>query len=67
MRTFPVKNGRIAAILATLFALGFFYCGQVQAASALPAFALPDAADGTMMNSNSLGGKVVLINFFTTW
>lgn len=67
MRTFAVKSGRLTVILATLFALGFIYCGQARAASALPPFALPNAADGTMVNSNSLSGKVLLINFFTTW
>ena len=59
-----LKNSRIA-ILATL-ALLFIYCGQSQAASASPAFVLPNAIDGTMVNSNSFKGKVILVNFFTT-
>lgn len=67
MRAFAVKNGRLTVILATLFAINFFYCGQARSASPLPTFALPNAADGTMVHSNSFSGKVLLIDFFTTW
>jgi len=67
MRTFAITSSRFAAILATLFALSVLYCGQARAASALPQFSLPNAADGSIVNSNSLHGKILLINFFTTW
>ena len=61
-----IKSSRLAAILATFILLGI--CStQVQAASSMPTFALPNAADGTTVDSTSLNGKVLLINFFTTW
>lgn len=67
MHTFTTKLGRCTVLLATLFAMGFLYCGQARAASAMQPFALPNAADGSMVNSNSLRGKILLMNFFTTW
>ena len=61
-----VKKSRLFAILATVMLLGI-YCGQAKAASSLPAFTLPSAEDGKMVASKNFTGKVLLINFFTTW
>ena len=60
-----IKSGRRIAILVTL-AILTIYSGPAQAASSIPAFNLPDATNGKMMDSKSLKGKVILINFFTT-
>ncbi len=61
-----IRNPRLTTILATLISLSI-YCGQAQAASSMPTFAMTNVANGKMVDSQSLNGKVVLINFFTTW
>lgn len=59
-----IRNNSRITILATLALLFFF--GQAHAASRMPAFTLPDAVNGTPINSSSLQDNVILINFFTT-
>ncbi len=62
----PLRKGVIAALLAMLTLFGLA-AGQARAATLLPNFALPNAMDGATLDSRSLSGKVVLVNFFTTW
>lgn len=51
------------------FLLGFFLLlsNHAQATTKAPQFALPSAIDGSLIDMKSYSGKVVLINFFTTW
>ncbi|MDH4320837.1 MAG: hypothetical protein OEV73_04985 [Desulfobulbaceae bacterium] len=60
-----LDKGVLVALLAILTLFGLS-AGQSRAATT-PAFVLPNALDGAMVDSRSLSGKVVLINFFTTW
>jgi cytochrome c biogenesis protein CcmG/thiol:disulfide interchange protein DsbE len=51
-------------LLATLFIL----TGPARAASTpMPDFSLVSAEDGSVLDSKTLKGKVLLINFFATW
>ena len=36
-------------------------------AAPMPHFALPSAADGKIIDSNSFKGKTIIVNFFATW
>ena len=60
-----LKKGCTIAILVTLAFLTI-HSRQAQAASSMPTFDLPSAVDGKILNSKSLKGQVILINFFTT-
>lgn len=58
-----VKLFSFAALVA--FALAASGCASD--AAQMPRFALPSAVDGKILNSDSLQGKALLINFFATW
>ncbi|HXV35622.1 MAG TPA: TlpA disulfide reductase family protein [Myxococcota bacterium] len=54
---------------AALFALlsGSVPSAPVGRGTRAPAFALPSAIDGSVLNSDELRGKLVLLNFWATW
>lgn len=55
---------RILTVTLVLFGL---MAGVAQAASKMPAFALPSVKDGSMVRSSGYQGQAMLINFFATW
>jgi len=61
-----VKFVGLFAFMSMLPVFGL-HATQARAAASIPVFSLPNVLNGAMMDSRSLNGKVVLINFFTTW
>ena len=53
--------------ISLLFFLFFAFSSHVDAATQAPQFSLPSAIDGSPIDMKNYDGKVVLINFFTTW
>ena len=60
------KTRNLTILAALIFSIGLF-CNQTQAATFMPIFKLTDAKTGETVDGTSYKGKVVLINFFTTW
>lgn len=55
-------------LLLSLFSFFFlFFTSQTLAATKAPLFSLPSAIDGSPIDMKNYAGKIVLINFFTTW
>jgi peroxiredoxin len=59
--TFP---GKVVQILALCL---FLAVGSAQASAQMPSFSLPDAVNGTTINSKDFNGKTLLVTFFATW
>ena len=63
MKSLAAK-ARLLTITLVLFAL---MAGIAQAATKMPAFALPSVKDGAMVKASGYLGKAMLINSFATW
>lgn len=64
---FSEKFSRNVLLFSWLLMLVSFVSARAEAAVSMPAFSLPTAVDGTVVNSESLKGKALLITFFATW
>ncbi len=63
-----LKNKTGHFLLYTLLLLSCFFVSTVAgAATKMPAFSLPSAVDGKIIDSNSFDGSVLLVTFFATW
>lgn len=63
LRNFAKKGQALLLSMLLFFAL---FCSQAAAAKT-PQFALPSAIDGSVIDLKDYSGKVVVVNFFTTW
>lgn len=62
------RAGRVKVFCAAMImVLGLAIAANVQAAPRMPHFKLPQAVDGSMLDSDKLEGKVLLVTFFATW
>ncbi len=52
---------------AAVMAFALVASGCASDAAQMPRFSLPSAVDGKVLDSNSLQGKTLLVNFFATW
>ncbi len=67
MNFFRTLANKGAAILVPALLFLTLTCTSVLAGDKAPQFSLPSATDGTVINMKDYLGKVVLVNFFTTW
>lgn len=54
-------------VVCAVLLLSFVFAFEALAATKMPAFSLKSASDGTVVNSSSFKGKVLLLTFFATW
>lgn len=62
-----LRKKRPFFLIPFLFCFFIFLSNHARAATEAVQFALPSAIDGSLVDMKNYDGKVVLINFFTTW
>ncbi|MEW6594422.1 MAG: TlpA disulfide reductase family protein [Thermodesulfobacteriota bacterium] len=61
------QNIRRRSLIALFLLAVTLLAGTAVAATPMPRFVLPSVTDGRALDSNTLKGKVLLINFWATW
>lgn len=57
----------LVSTLAVMLVVTFLGINDVKASTDMPKFSLESVRDGSLVNSDSYAGKVLLITFFATW